>query len=286
LILQRFIGVFARPEHPLALFLDDLQWLDAAMLDLLENLLTRETVDHLLLIGAYRSNEVDSNHPLINKLESIRQSKALVQDIALSPLVAEDVEQLVAASLHCDTKCVAPLARLVYDKTAGNPFFAIQFISALAEEALLTFDHGNARWSWDVDRIHAKGHTDNVVDLMVGKLNRLPPRTQKALQQFACLGNAAGNTSLCIVCEKDEAEVRLDLWEATRLGYIAQLDGAYKFVHDRVQEAAYCLIAEEQRAKAHVRIGRLLIAGSSSEKQEATIFEIVTSSTTASCSHR
>ena len=223
---------------------------------------------HLLLIGAYRNNEVDSNHPLMRKLESIRQSNALVQEIVLSPLAAEDLEQLVADSLHCDIERVAPLARLIYDKTAGNPFFAIQFMSALSEEALLTFDHRNARWSWDVNRIHAKGYTDNVVDLMVGKLNRLPPETQKTLRQLACLGNVVENTSLCIVCEKGEEELRVDLGEAARMEYVLQLDGAYKFVHDRVQEAAYSLIPEERRAEAHLRIGRLLIARTPSEKQE------------------
>ena len=184
------------------------------------------------------------------------------------PSPAEDVERLVADLLHCDTDRVVELARLIYDKTAGNPFFTIQFMSALYEEALLTFDRRNARWSWDVNRIHAKAYTDNVVDLMTGKLNRLPPETQKALRQLACLGNLAENTTLCVACEKGEEELRVDLGEATRLGYIVQLDGAYKFVHDRVQEAAYSLIPEERRAEAHIRIGRLLIARTSSEKQE------------------
>ena len=192
LVFRRFISVFARPEHPLALFLDDLQWLDAATLDLLEDLLTRPDVQqHLLLIGAYRDNEVDRTHPLMRKLEAIRQAGAIVQDIVLAPLAREDLGQLIADSLHCEPERATPLAQLIHEKTTGNPFFAIQFISALAEEALLTFDHGEARWSWDLNRIHAKGYTDNVVDLMVGKLNRLPGETQKALQQLACLGNSA-----------------------------------------------------------------------------------------------
>ena len=142
LVFRRFIGVFARPEHPLALFLDDLQWLDAATLDLLEDLLTRPDVQHLMLIGAYRDNEVNSAHPLMRKLEAIRQAGAIVQEIILAPLAREDLGQLIADSLHCEPERAAPLAQLVHEKTAGNPFFAIQFISALAEEALLTFDHG------------------------------------------------------------------------------------------------------------------------------------------------
>src|SRR6185436_14361037 len=188
-VFRRFISVFARPEHPLALFLDDLQWLDPATLDLLEDLLTHTDVRHVLLIGAYRDNEVTSAHPLIRKLDAIRESGAPVQDIVLTPLGRADLGQLLADSLHCEPGRAEPLATLIHEKTTGNPFFAIQFISTLADEGLLTFDYGEGRWLWDLRRIHAKGFTDNVVELMIGKLNRLPLDTQKALQQFACMGN-------------------------------------------------------------------------------------------------
>ena len=201
LVFRRFIGVFARPEHPLALFLDDLQWLDAATLDLMEDLLTRPDVQHLMLIGAYRANEVNPTHPLMRKLEAIRRAGAIAQDIVLAPLAREDLRQLVADSLHCEPERAKPLAQLIHDKTAGNPFFAIQFFSALAEENLLTFDHGERRWSWDLNRIHAKGYADNVVDLMVGKLNRLPVETVNALKQLACLGNSAEFALLALVYE-------------------------------------------------------------------------------------
>src|SRR5436309_14292066 len=173
-VFRRFIGVFAQRDHPLALFLDDLQWLDAATLDLLEDLLIPPGVPHLMLIGAYRDNEVTAAHPLMRKLEAIRSAGANVQEIALAPLAGEHVRQLVADALRCDLARAAPLAQLVHGKTAGNPFFAIQFISSLAEEGMLTFEHDAARWSWDLDRIRDKGYTDNVVDLMVGKLTRLP----------------------------------------------------------------------------------------------------------------
>jgi len=239
LVFRRFIDVFARPEHPLALFLDDLQWLDAATIDLLQVLLTRSDVQHLMLIGAYRDNEVNSAHPLMRKLEAIRQAGASVQEIILAPLSCEDLGRLIADSLHCELEPVTPLARLVHDKTAGNPFFALQFISALAEEALLSFDHGGGRWSWDLSRIQAKGYTDNVVDLMIGKLNRLPVETQKALKEFACLGNSAEITTLSFVHGSSEEEVHSDLWEALRLEFIVRLEGSYKFVHDRVQD---CLL--------------------------------------------
>ncbi len=209
LVFRRFIGVFARPEHPLALFLDDLQWLDAATLDLLEDLLTRSDLQQLMLIGAYRDNEVDAAHPLMRKLDAIRQSGAQVREIRMAPLARDDLRQLIADALRCAPARAAPLAQLVHDKTAGNPFFVIQFLYALAEEGLLTFDHDAARWCWDLSRIHAKGYTDNVVDLMVGKLTRLPAATQQALQQLACLGNVAENTMLSIVLGTSEEQVRL-----------------------------------------------------------------------------
>jgi len=274
LVFRRFISVFARPEHPLVLFLDDLQWLDAATLDLLEDLLTQPDVRHLMLIGAYRDNEVNSAHPLMRKLEAIRQAGGKVQEIVLAPLACEDLGKLIADSLHCDQEDAAPLAHLIHEKTAGNPFFAIQFISALAEEGLVKFDNDEARWSCDLNRIYAKGYTDNVADLMVGKLNRLPVETQSALQQLACLGNSTTFAVLMIVYE-DSNDVHSDLQEAVRAGLVFRSDDSYRFLHDRVREAAYSLIPEKARAEAHLRIGRLLSAHTPPEKREEKIFEIV-----------
>jgi predicted ATPase/signal transduction histidine kinase len=274
-VLRRFIGVFARPEHPLVLFLDDLQWLDAATLDLLEDLLTRPDVRHLMLIGAYRNNEVSPAHPLVRKLEAIRKAGPIVHEIVLAPLAHEDSGQLIADSLHCEPERASQLAQLIYDKTAGNPFFAIQFISGLVEEGLLVFDHSQARWSWDLNRIHAKGYTDNVVDLVVGKLNRLPLETQNALQQLACLGNSADFATLRMVYRDSSEEVHGQLWEAIRTGLIFRTEDSYKFLHDRVQEAAYSLIPEELRAETHLRIGRLFATHTPPQEREERTFEIV-----------
>jgi len=275
LVFRRFINVFARPEHPLALFLDDLQWLDAATLDLMEDLLTQPDVKHLMLIGAYRDNEVDPTHPLMRKLQAMRQAGALLQDIVLAPLTREDLQQLIADSLHCEPGHGGPLSALVHDKTTGNPFFAIQFLSALFEEGLLTFDHVEGRWSWDLHRIHAKGYTDNVVDLMVGKLARLVPETQNALQQLACLGNSAEFTMLNVVYQDSMEQMHAQLAEAVGAGFVLRSKDSYRFLHDRVQEAAYSLIPEEGRAQAHLRIGRLLAAHTSPNEREEGIFEIV-----------
>jgi PAS domain S-box-containing protein len=275
LVFRRFMGVFARQEHPLALFLDDLQWLDAATLDLLEDLLIRPDLQHLMLIGAYRDNEVDATHPLTRKLDAIRQAGALVQEIHLAPLACDDFKQLIADALRCDPARVAPLAQLVQDKTAGNPFFVIQFLYTLAEEALLHLEHDTACWSWDLNRIRAKGYTDNVVDLLVSKVAQLPVKTQQALRQLACLGNVATIAMLSTVLETPEEQVHAALWPAVRQELVEHLEGSYKFMHDRVQEAAYSLVPEALRAEAHLRIGRLLAAQTPTEKREEAVFDIV-----------
>jgi PAS domain S-box-containing protein len=275
LLFRRFIGVFAQPEHPLVLFLDDLQWLDAATLDLLEQVLIEGDGGHLLLIGAYRDNEVDTGHPLARRLAAIRAAGARVQDIHLDPLARGDVTQLIADALCCGALDASPLAQLMHDKTAGNPFFVIQFLRVLAEEGLLAFDHAHARWSWDLDRIHAKGYTDNVADLMVRKLSRLPIEARSALRQLACLGTAADTSTLSLVCGTPECEIHEHLWEAVRQGLIERDESSYGFVHDRIREAAYSLIPPAERAETHLRIGRLLAAQTPAEKQEETIFEIV-----------
>ena len=275
LVFRRFLSVFTKAEHPLALFLDDLQWLDAATLDLLEDLLTQADVRRLLLVGAYRDNEVDAAHPLMRKLTAIRSSGAKVSEIKLGPLNPGHVGQLIADALGCATTSAAPLSELVHAKTSGNPFFVLQFLYALTDEGFLAFDHGAQRWSWDLGRIHAKGYADNVVDLMVGKLARLPDEAQRALQQLACLGNVADITTLAVVLGSSEDEVHAALWEAVRLELVERLPGAYRFGHDRVQEAAYSLIPEEQRAVAHLRIGRLLVARTPPQSREEVIFEIV-----------
>ena len=191
-----------------------------------------------------------------------------MRDITLLPLILDDVGRLVADSLHCEQASARPLAELVHEKTGGNPFFAIQFLTALAEERLLVFDSGAAAWSWDLARIRAKGYTANVVDLMAGKLSRLPHTTQEALGQLACLGNVAEIATLALVQGASEEQIHAALWEAVCAGLVFRLDNVYTFVHGRVQEAAYALIPESERAAVHLRIGRLFVSRTAPEEIE------------------
>jgi predicted ATPase len=266
LVFRRFLGAFARPEHPLALFLDDLQWLDAATLGLLERLVTHPEVRHVLLVGAYRDNEVSPSHPLLRTLEAIRKAGGRVQEIVLAPLGLDDVGALVSDALHCEPEHVRALAQLVQEKTGGNPFFAIQFFTALADEGLLAFDPVTRAWQWDMNRIRAKSYTDNVVDLMSGKLRRLSAPTQEALKHLACLGNLAEVATLALAYGETEEAMHAALWEAARAGLIFHQESTYKFLHDRIQQAAYSLIPDNQRAEVHLRIGRVLMASMTAEQ--------------------
>jgi PAS domain S-box-containing protein len=274
LVLRRFLGVFARPEHPLALFLDDLQWLDAATLDLLERLVTHPDARNLLLVGAYRHNEVSLSHPLLRTLEAIRKGGARVQEILLTPLQLDDVGALLSDALHCTPERVGPLAQLVHDKTTGNPFFAIQFFTSLADEGLLAFDSVTGAWQWDMNRIRAKSYTDNVVDLMAGKLRRLSKQTQEAVKQLACLGNVADIATLTLVHGETEEAIHAALREAVRAGLVLRQENDYRFLHDRIQQAAYSLIPEEHRAEVHLGIGRMLLPSMSADQLAEHLFDV------------
>ncbi len=274
LVFRAFVGAFARAEHPLVLFIDDLQWLDTATLHLLEHLVTHAEARHLLLIGAYRDNEVGPSHPLARSIASMRQSGTPIQEIVLAPLTPNHLGQLLSESLHCEIEHAYPLAQLVHEKTDGNPFFAIQFLLALADERLLAFDHDDAVWVWDLSGIGTKGLTDNIGDLMSAKIRRLSRPTQRALAELAYLGHSAELGTLTLLRGETEEETQAALSEAVRAGLICQLSGRLAFLHDRVHEAAYALIPGEERARMHSWIGRLLAERPGHELEE-TIFEVV-----------
>ncbi len=273
-VLRRFVGAFATAEHPLALFLDDLQWLDTATLELLESLTTDPELRHMLLIGAYRDNEVGPAHPLTRTLTVIREGGVKAQELLLAPLGLEDLERLVADALHCGREPAGVLAELLHERTGGNPFFVTQLLTALAEEGLLRFDRDAAGWIWDLGRIRAKGYSDSALDLMLGKLRRLSFTTQEALQKLGCLGNVAQMATLGVVFGQPDEQIHASLLEAVHAGLILRLEGSYAFLHDRIQEAAYALTPESERAGAHLRIGRVLLARVAVDDDGEHLFDV------------
>ena len=276
MVFQQFVAVFTRKEHPLVLFLDDLQWIDAGSLALLGHLLTHSDTRYLLLIAAYRDNEVGTAHPLLAVLHAIRDSATPVTEIKLAPLLLKDLNALVADTLHAEARSCVPLTELIFGKTDGNPFFFVQFLTSLHRDGLVEHHAGELAWTWDLPKIKTKNFADNIVDLMVEKLRKLPEQAQEAMQLAACLGSEFDLDSLALVSRNSEEESQRRLAAALQQDLILCSNGTGKFLHDRIQQAAYSLIAEERRAAVHLEIGRLLSAGTPVEELEDKIFGIVT----------
>ncbi len=257
-VFQNFIQVFCQPAHPLVIFLDDLQWIDSASLKLLELLMTNKETNALFLIGAYRDNEVSASHPLMMTVDNLKFSQ-----IHLKPLQFQHINQLIADSLN--TNNVTALTELVINKTGGNPFFINQFLNTLYQENLLNFDHG---WKWNIKQIEAMNITDNVVDLMIGKLKKLPKDTQKVLSIAAAIGNSFDLNLLPIMTIDS-------LLPAIQNSLINKVNDKFVFSHDRVQQAAYALIDDNKKQNIHLNIGRLLLRNTPAEQLEENIFEII-----------
>lgn len=275
LMFTRLLGVFARPEHPLALFLDDVQWADSATSGLVERLIAGPQAVHLLLICAYRDDVLTSPHPLAPILESIRTAAVPVQEVAVEPLGADDVLLLIADAVHAPKEKVASLAELVFEKAGGNPFFTSQFLTTIADEALLVFDHESRDWRWDIARIRESGITDNVATLMAGKLTRLSAPALDAIKHLACLGNQSQIDELGVALGLDVAATRAILDEPLRAGLVLCKSDYCRFVHDRVLEAAYALIPGPARAGLHLDIGRRLALHTAADTLPEHVFEIV-----------
>ncbi|MCT7996396.1 SpoIIE family protein phosphatase [Laspinema olomoucense] len=302
LLFQKFIAVFAQKEHTLVLFLDDLQWVDLASLKLIQRLATASESQALLIIGAYRDNEVDAAHPLISAVEEMEEQGAIINRIELQPLKLEHINQLIADTLHCSETKSLPLGELISTKTQGNPFFINQLLKSLYDSHLLTFrfpeGESKGEWSWEMEQIQAVGMTDNVVELMTNNIQKLPPRVQENLKIAACIGNSFDLKTLGVVREQSQIAIARDLWPAVREGFIfssknysflpesseetaaflqdSDFSIEYKFLHDRVQQAAYSLIPESERSTTHLRIGQLILSHTGSEELESKIFDIVT----------
>ncbi|MEQ8468511.1 AAA family ATPase [Coleofasciculus sp. E1-EBD-02] len=283
LVFSQFIRAFCTKEHPLVIFLDDLQWADSATLKLIELMMTDNETQYLVLMGAYRDNEVNPTHPLMMTLDGLKKQGAIVNSITLAPLELESISQLIADTLHSDTDEVKPLAELVREKTDGNPFFANQFLKTLHAENLITFNLQGYCWQWDLEQIEAQNITENVVELMIGKLKKLPEATQEVLRLAACIGASFDLTTSSIICEKSKEDVSSYLVTAIQSGFIlptSELDTEllihdYKFLHDRVQQAAYALIDEAEKQAINLQIGRLLLQNTDAETLSEEIFKIV-----------
>ncbi|MEG4031061.1 MULTISPECIES: PAS domain S-box protein [unclassified Microcoleus] len=283
LTFQRFVRAFCAKEHPLVIFLDDLQWIDSATLKLIELILLDEQTQSLFLIGAYRDYEVSSTHSLILMLESLRNQGAALQEITLPPLTLEPLTQLVAETLHRNPDTVRSLAQVVLRKTEGNPFFVGEFLKLLYGENLLTFDAQQLSWQCNLTEIEAQDITANVVELLLRQLQKLPEATQQVLSIAACVGSEFDLETLAIICEKSPKAIFQDLLAAIQAELIQPLSELdenllvqdYKFLHDRVQQAAYALIDESQKQVVHFQIGRNLFKKTSPEQRSDRLLEII-----------
>ncbi|MEO1431268.1 MAG: serine/threonine-protein kinase PknK, partial [Cyanobacteria bacterium J06633_8] len=296
LLFQNFIQVFTTKEHPLVIFLDDLQWADSASLKLLKLLMAESETGYLLVLGAYRDNEVFPAHPLMLTLEDIKKHQVQIHTLTLKTLALEYIQQLVADTLLCTRELAAPLGELVYQKTQGNPFFATQFLQGLYEEDCITFEATAGYWQCNLAQIRQLLLSDDVVEFMVMRLHKLPEATQDVLKLAACIGNQFDLNTLAIVCEQSQENVADSLWKALQEGFlipqsevykfyleeeqkvsVAEVEEVanYKFLHDRVQQAAYSLILKNRRQEVHLKIGRLLRDKTAIEQQEGKIFEII-----------
>ena len=292
LVFQNFTRVFAQPDHPLVLFLDDLQWVDGASLELLQTLLTPSQIDYLFVIGAYRDNEVSDAHPLMIALNQMNRVGVAIHEIALQPLSLPDVNQLIADALGRSPRETEALAELTLDKTQGNPFFLSEFLKSLHADGLLAFDLESGSWQWDLANIQSADITDNVVELMTGRVQRLDDETQQVMKLASCIGSNFDLRTLAIVHDQPVRRTVSHLQSAAAEGLVLPIDDTYKlmevdfegmgeinveykFAHDRIQQAAFSLIHEHERPAVHWKVGQLLLAGMSQEQREQRVFDIV-----------
>ena len=277
LLFSKFVSIFTTADHPLVIFLDDLQWADSASLNLLKVLINESETGYLLVLGAYRDNEVFPAHPLMLTLDEMQKQDANINTITLAPLDKKDITRLVADTLLCSTEIATPLSELVAGKTGGNPFFTTQFLKGLHQENSIKFNNERGYWECDITQIQQLVLTDDVVEFMVERLRKLSEAAQNVLKLAACLGNRFDLGMLTVVCEATQEEVATNLWGALQEGFVIpetqtykffqgdqeqdveNISVNYRFLHDRVQQAAYSLVPQEQKPATHYRIGQLML---------------------------
>ncbi len=284
-IFIQMLRVLATPQRPLVLFLDDLHWADLASLHLIEILINVSPPPGLMLIGSYRDHELSATHPLRTLLERLQHSDQPPLEMTLHPLQLNEVNQLVADTLRVELQTCRALAQACMAKTQGNPFFLSQFLHALHQDGLISFREQH--WQWDEDAIRAQEITDNVIELMVSKIQRLPEATQQVLPLAACIGSSFNLRTLSVVSGLVPQAASRCLWPALTEGLIVPQDDSYRlfqnlepertrfrFVHDRVQQAAYSLIEDSALEQLHLQIGRQLQQSLQPEEIDSRIFEI------------
>ncbi|MBV1787617.1 diguanylate cyclase [Marinobacterium sp. D7] len=295
IVLTAFLRVFAGEGHPVVLFLDDLQWSDVPTLELLRRLVTSHELSHLLLIGAYRSNEVGVGHPLRLLLEDLQEQKHIRQ-LPLGPLNRESVAHLVADALYRDVDEARPLSDLIYDKAQGNPFFTNELLRQLYKEGSLIPNSITGRWDWDLDAVRWSGVSSDVVEFMVDNLRRLQLDTQRVLQLAACIGSTFDLHTLSVIYERSVDETACALLPALKQHAVLPLHSdyrlvgtqleegdvepqalnpTYRFQHDRVQQAAYALIDVKRLREVHLSIARLMLQHLGGEVPDERLIEIV-----------
>ncbi|MBC7884324.1 MAG: AAA family ATPase, partial [Saprospiraceae bacterium] len=299
MVFLDFIFCFSDPGHPLVLFLDDLQWSDIPSLNLIERVLTIPGKSPVLIIGAYRNNEVDEFHPLSFMINQIKKENVYIEEISLQPLDQSTTIQIVADSFAIPLNDAKELGRHVYSKTKGNPFFINRFLLSLYEKRYIHPDEEGG-WKWDQKVLESLDYTDNVIDLMAKELSDLPPDTQEMMKAASVIGNTFNLGTLAAIVKKPQHEVFDILSPVLKAGYILTADVNYrtlslyqdgieenfleesdkihsnfKFLHDRVQQAAYVLIPETRRAEMHLKTGRILFENTPNEKLGDVVFDIV-----------
>jgi predicted ATPase len=282
LVFQNFVQVFCRREHPLVLFLDDMQWADPASLHLVSLVLSAPATEALLLIGSYRDNEVTPTHPFMQAVQELRLRSVPIESIELGALGWADIAQLLEDSLHVNTDTATPLAAAIREKTGGNPFFARQFLQQLHSSHLLEVDPEASGCRFDLTAIRAADITENVADFIAQRLRLLEPETQRVVQLAAAVGNRFDVELLARVDGKSVADTLRHLAPALRerlvvpqSGPDAALAARYEFQHDRVQQAAYALIAPPDLPALHLAIGRTMLGAANSPDKHALLFDIV-----------